>query len=141
MPSAEEQIQAILDWDTFRWAQSHLPESRTIDDIRFSDLISVTEEDVYEHVLRNGFPDRTVAEGDAARWADDRLCLVPIEDGRWGVYYTERGVRSDEVTLPSHAAARREVVRRLMRGARIDLNSRYRLAHPGEMLPPPSEMN
>lgn len=140
MPSHEEQIQAILDWNTFRWAQSHLPESKTIDDVRFRDLISVTEDDVYAYVLRNGFSDRTVAEGDAARWADERLCLVPLDDGRWAVYYIERGTRSEEVKVSSHAEARREVVRRLMTGARIDLNHRYRLAHPGEKLPPPSDM-
>jgi hypothetical protein len=35
-------------------SRSHLPETTTIDDFRFSDLISVTEEDVYEYVLRNG---------------------------------------------------------------------------------------
>jgi hypothetical protein len=56
--TAAEQIQAILNWNTFRWAQSHLPEAKTMDDVRFSDLISVTEDDVYEYVLTNGFPSR-----------------------------------------------------------------------------------
>lgn len=55
MPSHEEQIQAILDWNTFRWAQSHLPESKTIDDVRFRDLISVTEDDVYAYCCAMGF--------------------------------------------------------------------------------------
>jgi hypothetical protein len=57
------------------------------------------------------------------------------------VVYTERGVRSDEVKVPSHAAARREEVRRLMTSARIDINHRYRLAHPNESFPAPSEMD
>jgi hypothetical protein len=112
-----------------------------MDDVRFRDLISVTEDEVYEYVLTNGFPEQVVVEVDAAQGADDRLCSVPLDDGRWVVYYTERGVRSDEVKVPSHEAARREVVRRLMRGARIDLNHRYRLAHPDESLPRPSEMD
>lgn len=141
MANEDEQIRAILDWNTFRWAQAQLPENKSIDDVRFRDLISVTEDDVYDYVLRNGFPDRTVAEGEGARLADDRLCLAPLEDGRWVVYYTERGTRTDEVTVSSHAEARREVVRRLVRSARIDLNHRYRLAHPDEALPPPSEMD
>ena len=139
--SRVEQIQAVLSWDTFSWALTHLPESKTIDDVRFSDLISVTEDAIYEYVLAHGFPERAVAEGDAARWADDRLCLVPLDDGRWTVYYTERGIRSDELQVPSHAAARREVVHRLMKSARISLNHRYRLAHPYESLPSPSEMD
>jgi len=41
----------------------------------------------------------------------------------------------------SLAAARREVVRRLMTGARISLKHRYRLAHPEENLPLPGEMD
>ncbi|GIM63595.1 hypothetical protein Pve01_80930 [Planomonospora venezuelensis] len=137
----EDQIQAILGSNIFRWAQSRLPITKTMDDVRFSDFFSVTEDEVYEYVLANGFDGQAVAEGDAASGADDPLCAVPLEDGRWTVYYTERGVRSDEVKVPSHSAARREVVRRLMRSARIDLNHRYRLAHPEESLPPPSEMD
>lgn len=112
-----------------------------MDDVRFRDFFSVTEDEVCDHVLAHGFDDRTVAEGRAARGADDRLCAVPLDDGRWTVYYTERGIRSAEVTVPSQSEARREVVRRLMRSARIDLNHRYRLAHPEESLPLPSEMD
>lgn len=111
-----------------------------MDDVRYLDLISVTEDDVLEHVRRHGFDERVVAERDAARLADDCICMVPEPDGRWRVYYTERGIRSDERVLPSEADARRDVVRSLMRSARLSLNHRYRLAHPDEPLPPPSEM-
>ena len=47
MPSAQEQIEAILTYDIFRWAQEHLPAGKTIEDIRFPDLISVTPDDVF----------------------------------------------------------------------------------------------
>ena len=141
MPSPEDQIQAILSWNTFRWALVNLPESATIDDVRFRDLIKVSEDDVHNYALQHGFPESVVAERDAARTADDRLCIVPLDDGTWSVYYSERWTRSDPVVVSSLAAARREVVRRLMTGARISLNHRYRLAQPEENLPLPSEMD
>jgi hypothetical protein len=140
MSSEREQIEAILSWDIFRWAVGQLPPTVSIDDVRFRDLISVSEQDVFDYVVEHGFSESLVAERDAARFADDRLCMVPMDDGRWSVYYTERGVISDQVTVPSEAAARREIVHRLWTGAKVSLNHRYRLAHPDEDLPPPSEM-
>jgi hypothetical protein len=141
MPRVEEQLRAILSWDAFKWALVNLPAHTSIDDIRFRDLISVTEEDMYAYVVEHGFPQHVVAERDAARFADDQICIAPLDDARWSVYYTERGRRSGEVITPSFAAARREVVHLLMTSARIALNSRYRLAHPDEDLPLPSEMD
>lgn len=140
MSSREEQIRAIIGMRTWKWGLANLPAGKSIDDVRFQDLVSVTEDDVYEYVLEHGFDPSTVAVRDEARRADDRICLVPEVDGRWRVYYTERGQVSDETVLPSEAHARREVVARLMRLARINLNHRYRLAHPDEDLPPPDEM-
>ena len=78
----------------------------------------MTEDEVYAYVQANGFPERVVAEREAARFADDQLCIVPLDDRRWSVYYTERGLRSDEVTVSRLAAARCEVVHRLMTSAR-----------------------
>jgi hypothetical protein len=134
---ADQQISAILSWDAWQWAVDHLPEGETIDGVRFRDLISVTEDDVFEFVTTYGFNEGVVVEHDDA---DDHLCIVPAPDGRWSVYYTERGKRSEEVVLPSLAAARREVVHRLMTSARIALNHRFKLAHPEMDLPLPSEM-
>lgn len=108
----------------------HLPAGASIDDVRFDDLISVTEDEVLENVQRRGFDPRVAAERDEARWADDRICLVPEPDGRWRVHYTEHGLRSDEAVLPSEAHARREIVRRLVSAARTSLDHRYRLVHP-----------
>lgn len=134
----DEQIRAILSWDTWRWAVDRLGEGESIDNVRFHDLISVTEDEVYQFVLVHGFNQRAVVErGDA----DDHLCIVPESDGRWAVYYTERGKRSEEVVLSSLADARREVVHRLMQSARTALNHRFKLAHPGTSLPVPSEMD
>jgi len=127
--------------DSWHWGLNHLPAGKTFDDIRFRDLITVSEDDVYDFVIANGFNERMVAEREAARHADDQLCIVPEADGRWSVYYTERGMKHDEVVLPSLADARREVVRRLMTSARISLNATFRLAHPEMDLPPPSEMD
>jgi hypothetical protein len=137
---AEDQIRAILGPNIFRWAEEQLPPDASIDDFRFSDLVSVTEEDVFAYVQDHGFDPRVVAERDAAKYADDRICLVPEPDGRFRVYYTERGIRSDERVLPSEVAARRWIVHDLIKSARISLNHRYKLAHPDEDLPRPSEM-
>ena len=141
MRSRQEQIEAILSWNTFVWAREQLPPGKSMDDFRFRDFISVTEDDVYDFVLSNGFSPRVVAERDETRRADNKLCIAPLEDGRWIVYYTERGQRSEEVKVPSQAAARHEVVRRLMDNARINLNHRYRSAHPEMDLPGPREMD
>lgn len=138
--SSAEQIRAILSPSVFRWAVEQLPAGRSIDDVKFSDLISVTEDEIFTYVQENGFDPNTVVERRAASGADDRICLLPEPDGRWRVYYIERGIKSGERVLPSEAEARREVVRDLLRSARIALNHRYRLAHPEEDLPSPSEM-
>lgn len=136
--SADEQIRAILSWNTWHWAVRQLGDGETMDNVRFRDLVSVTEDDVYDYVVVHGFNERAVVErGDA----EDHLCIVPKANGRWTVYYTERGMRSDEIVLASLAEARREVVHRLMVSARIALNHNFKLAHPEMHLPLPSEMD
>jgi len=123
--SETQQIVAILGPNIFAWAVNRLPEGIGIDDVRYGDLISVTEDDVFAYVAAHGFDQRVVAE-DAV--ADDRICIVTSACG-WRVFYTERGTLSDESEFPSRNDARRDVVRRLMRGARIVLNHRYWHAH------------
>lgn len=54
VPRATEQIEAILGWNTFHSAVSHLPQTKTMDDVRFSDFIPVTEDEVHEHVVISG---------------------------------------------------------------------------------------
>lgn len=130
MQGPTEQIQAILSGNAFRWAVDNLPEGTSIDDLRFPDLISVTREEVFEYVVSHGFPETVVAERDAARWADDRFCIVPLDDGQWSVFYTERGTRSQQVTVESYAAAQRRVVEILFDYARTALNHRWWHAHP-----------
>lgn len=129
-----------MSWNAFGWALDHLPEGRSIEDIRFPDLVCVTREDVFEHVLAHGFPERIVAVGDAARWANDSLCIVPLEDGRWSVYYTERGKRYDQITLESYAAAQRQVIGILFDSARTALNHRWWHAHPNQRPPNITDM-
>jgi hypothetical protein len=123
--SAEDQILAILGPDIFKWAVASLPEGVSIDDVRHRDLISVTERDVSAYVLAHGFDTRVVAE-DAV--VDDRICIV-ASGHLWRVFYTERGVVSDESAFPSKEEARAEVVGRLMRLSRVMLNHRYWHAH------------
>lgn len=122
---AEEQVRAILGHDVFKWAVKRLPDGLDIDDVRYRDLISVTEEEVVAHVSASGFDRRVVAEGAVI---DDHICIV--QTGReWLVFYTERGKVSEEATFGSRDEARREVVRRLIRLARVMLNHRYWHAH------------
>ena len=135
--SRDEQIKAILSWNVFRWATGRLRDGETMDTVRFRDLIDVTEDDVYEFVLVNGFDERAVIERGSA---DNHRCIVPEADDRWSVDYTERGKKSEEVVVSSIADARREVVHRLMVSARISLNHRFKHAHPEMSLPKPSEM-
>jgi hypothetical protein len=105
-----------------------LPPEVSIDDVRYRDLVDVTEDDVLAHVRTDGFDPGVVwSDGDPAP-VDDRTCIVRYRDG-WRVYYTERGKSSNDATFSSYEAACREVVRRQMRLARIMLNSRYWHAH------------
>lgn len=123
--SDEDQIRVILGPKIFEWAVESLPEGLAIDDVRFRDLISVTEDDVFSYVVAHGFDARVVAE-DAV--FDDRICIVSSAAG-WRVFYTERGRVFEESLFPSRQEARREVVSRLMEVARIILNSRYWHSH------------
>lgn len=141
LPDPEEQIRAILTGNTFNFAHDYMPEGKSIDDIRFRDLISVDEDEVFAYVVKHGFDERIVSEPSAhPLMDDDTICIVPEPDGRWRVFNLERGQCGLEEVLPSLAAARKHVVHRLVRSARVSLNHRFRLAHPELDLPLPSEM-
>ncbi len=123
----EEQIHAILGWNTFRWAVDQLPTGVSIDDVRFVDLVSVTRDDVDQWVEKHGFASTAVR--------DDRydgveaLYLLPQDNG-WVVFYSERGTRNFERYFDSRAGARRWVVDHLYDSARMSLNHRWWHAHP-----------
>ncbi|KRB78324.1 hypothetical protein ASE01_03335 [Nocardioides sp. Root190] len=123
----DDQIRAILGWDTFRWAVDHLPAGVSIDDVRFVDLISVTREDVDRWVERHGFATTSVRDDryDGA----EALYLLPEDDG-WVVFYSERGQRSFAHHFAVRAEARRWVVDHLYDSARTSLNHRWWHAHP-----------
>jgi len=127
-PSKADQIRAILGPDVFAWAVRVLPAEVSIDDVRYRDLVDVTEDEVLAHALENGFDRRAVwTDGDPSP-ADDRTCLTRHRQG-WRVYYTERGQISDDAVFATYEEACREVARRRMRLARILLNQRYWHAH------------
>lgn len=131
----DEQIRAILGWNVFRWAVARLPEGTSISDVRFRDFITVTPQEVLEHVAEHGFPDDVVALGPESRAFDEGQCIVPAQDGRWWVYYAERGTKRDEGTFSSLAQAQRFVVDKLYDSARTALNHRWWHAHPDERPP------
>lgn len=144
MHDEEGQIRALLGPDPFRWAVERIGGrtlGRTIDDVRYRDLVTASDEQVHDWVDDHGFDPRTVSDG---RLAEDLLCITPGEgpegDPGWAVSYVERGRAERLAWFPTHHEARHDVVDRLLERARILLNHRYRLAHPDEDLPPPSEM-
>jgi hypothetical protein len=121
----EEQILAILGPNIFKWAVESLPEGVRIDDVRYRDLVSVTEDDVFSHVAARCFDRRVVAE-DAE--LDNRICILNSAHG-WRVFFTERGHVSNESLFQTKEEAKRDVVRQLMHLARMILNHRYWHAH------------
>lgn len=127
--SPEEQVRAILGWNTFRWAVEQLPEGVSIDDVTFADLVSVTREDVVGWVEANGFGSTPVRDDhyDGA----EALYLLPDGD-RWVVFYSERGQRNFEHYFDTVAEARRWVVDHLYDSARTNLNHRWWHAHPDQ---------
>ena len=142
MKSKTEQIRAILAGNTFRWAVNQLQPDETINEKRYSDFISVAPDEVEEYVREHGFPQHSVEviyKGQGV-FAEDKLCIVESPPG-WDVFYIERGHRSDESSFLSLDEARREVIRRMIETAKIELNHRYRNAHPELNLPRPSEMD
>lgn len=135
-----EQVRAILGQRTFYWACEQLRDGESMDDLMFRDFISVTEEDIYQFVLVHGFNERDVIQI-TNFMPSEGTCINELQDGRWMVFYTERGKVSQETIVSALADARREVIHRMMRSARISLNHRYRYAHPELDLPPPSQMD
>lgn len=123
----EEQISAILGWNTFSWAVAQLPTGVSIDDVRFVDLITVTRDDVDRWVETHGFASTAVRDDryDGA----EALYLLPQEDS-WLVFYSERGKNNYEHRFVSRAEARRWVVDHLYDSARTSLNHRWWHAHP-----------
>lgn len=124
----EEQIRAILGWNTFRWAVDQLPPDVSIEDVTFVDLISVTRGDVERWVERHGFGGTAVREVDNGV---EGLHLLQEDDG-WVVFYSERGQRNFERRFGESAEARSWVVDDLYDSARTSLNHRWWHAHPGE---------
>ena len=142
MISKEEQIRAVLSWNTFQWAASLLAPDETMDDKTYRDFITVTPEEMEEYVIHYGFPRGAVCDKTVGPPFDpeDRICIETIHN-QWNVYYFKRGHSSDLTQHSSFEEARREVIDRLMTGAKIALNQRYRHAHPEQNLPSTSEMD
>lgn len=98
-----------------------------IDDVTFTDLVSVTREDVLRWVEKHGFGSTSVR--DDRYDGQEALYLLP-EEGAWVVFYSERGNRNVEHRFASEAEARRWVVDHLYDSARTALNHRWWHAHP-----------
>lgn len=142
MKSKQEQIEVILSMDTFDWAVKQLSIGESIGNHRYTDFISITPEDIENYVKEHGFSEKVVCiffKGQVVT-ADDRICIVETPS-TWEVFYTERGHRSEEVSLKSFDEAQQEVIRRLITSAKISLNHRYKNAHPEIHLPLSSEMD
>lgn len=141
MESRTDQIKAILSGVAFHWAIKQLLPGESIDDKRYVDFISVDTGEIYEYVKINGFPMGAVEElrrGEPGYYYD---CIrIEETDHGWQVYGIDRDQRSDIKTFPSLEDARKEVVQRRMISAKIELNHRYRNAHPELNLPNPSQM-
>jgi rhodanese-related sulfurtransferase len=145
MKPKTEQVEAILSWDTFRWACDQLQDRSDIDQKKYTDFIEITEEEIYQFVHKHGFNSRAVYIcTNEDRWdnfkSDDHLCIVQDKD-KWLVFYTERGQRSETAVFNDRKQAEIDVIKRLIVSAKISLNCRYINAHPHLNLPKPSEMN
>jgi|GEM_PF-5811672 hypothetical protein len=130
-----EQIQVILGGDVFHWGVEQLPEGVSIDDVRFSDLVSVTRRELHDYVAVHGFPPPVVTQPGAMPAAEEHFGFDEQADGRWAVYYRERGKRSTAAVLDTYDAAREWMVDYLFDSARTMLNHRWWHAHP-ESRPP-----
>ncbi len=86
-----EQIQIILEGRAFRVAQERLrvPSPGPAD---YAKLFTVSRRDIQAHVHANGLPTRAYFSRPGA--ADGNYLIE--EDGRYTVYYQERGCRFDE---------------------------------------------
>ena len=125
MRSTAEQIQAILRENTSSWAKSQLAPGELLDFYQYSDFIDVTPDEVITHVNARGFdPSRVWTHNDPPSEKDDKIVVEP-EGGKWTVYYSERGNRSDQRTFDTQAEAVRDAVMRLMSSAWSALNHRY----------------
>ncbi len=138
MLSKPEQIAAILQDNTVPWATKQLPQGDDLDDHEYADFISVTPDEVVDHVLAHGFDPRTVwTPNDPPAQKSDRIVVEPKGAG-WTTYYTERGDVDDERTHGTRDEAVRDAVMRLLDRAWTSLNVRFWHRHHARLatLPP-----
>ena len=133
MKTKEEQIQAILSGNTFQWACNQINSVKKMDHKKYDDFISVTEQEIEEYVISNGFGDSVVYENDGTEaWsiydAHDRICISQ-ENKQWLVFRMGWEGRLEISMFLEKGDAIREVIKRLINLAKISLNNRYQNAH------------
>jgi len=133
MKTKEEQIQVILSGNTFQWASNQINSVKKIDHKKYDDFISVTEQEIEEYVISNGFGDSAVYENDGTEaWsiydAHDRICIAQ-ENEQWLVLHMGWEERLEISMSLEKGDAIREVIKRLINMAKISLNNRYQNAH------------
>lgn len=125
------QIQAVLSTATTEVLSPYLPPGVSRADVPPGELISVSIDEVAQYVSVHGFPSAVVHDSsrDDASQCDSVQRIVEDTSG-WTVTYFERGRSFDAKRYASRSAAVREVVRRLLRGALLELGVLYKRAHP-----------
>ena len=127
-----EQIDAILSLGLFKLMKSN----STIGQMKFVDVISVSESDIAQYVAKNGFNPRIVSN----HIREDRRCIIQEGDKSWRTFYYERGNRISEKRHSTKQEAEIATIRSLILTNKITVNPSYRHKHPEENLPMPSEM-
>ncbi len=134
-PSRLRQIGAILSGDAIPLIAAQADGEKLINEFKFSQIVTVTEDEIYAHVRAHGFPAHTVSAGQA----EERYCIRE-DHGQWRAFYFSHGQRLHEKICATREAAERATLRELLLSAKIEINSAYKASHPGEKLPRPSEI-
>jgi len=140
MKIKKEQILALIGENPSIWASKQFNPTDSFKNKKYSDFFNITEEDVRLFIRENkGIPITHPYCGIAYSNRDNSQCILE-ENGEWKVVWSERGRLYDITHHKTKEEAEMEVMRRIIKSTKIELNHRYWHAHRELHLPDPDEM-
>lgn len=129
----QEQLESLLTGRALAMAQKYIGSNQTLEDFRFVDMISIQEEELYRFAESKKF---NFVSFSVPR---DGWNISQEENGA-KLFFKERGDVVECHKCDNISDAKKMLIHMIWTAAKIQLNHRYKTAHPELNLPRPSEM-